>query len=218
MVDIQRRQACRSKGYWQSLVRDLQGRDKAFWGRRMEIYQQISEILTRQGESAYVGEPVSQREHALQSAYLAEQESGSDTLVVAALLHDIGHLLAADADAGEAKAVAGTDTRHEVLGQIWLAAYFPLSVTQPILLHVAAKRYLCTTDAGYREQLSPASMRSLQLQGGPMKPEEVTTFRKNPYFTDAVRLRHYDDAAKIPGLLVPGIAHYEEKIKRVQSH
>jgi phosphonate degradation associated HDIG domain protein len=179
----------------------------------MDIYGRIATLLSEHGDSAYVGEPVSQKEHALQSAHLAEKEQVSDTLIVAALLHDIGHLLVADEDAGEAKAAAGIDTRHEVLGEEWLAKYFPPAVTEPVLLHVAAKRYLCATDRNYFATLSPASVRSLELQGGPMSTEEVADFEKNPFFADAVKLRHYDDTAKVPELVVPDIQHYEERIR-----
>jgi phosphonate degradation associated HDIG domain protein len=183
----------------------------------MDIYQQIEDLVARHGGNAYVGEPVSQKEHALQSAHLAERAGASDSLVVAALLHDIGHLLVEDEDAGEAAAASGVDTRHEVLGQAWLSTYFPSAVTEPVYLHVAAKRYLCAKSDAYLNQLSPASVRSLQLQGGPMTTAEIAAFEANPYFKDAVQLRHYDDTAKIPGLAVPDVAHYEDRIRRVQT-
>ncbi|MDX1934630.1 MAG: hypothetical protein SFU56_18680 [Capsulimonadales bacterium] len=191
-----------------------------------DIYRQVEDLLTRFGSNAYVGEPVSQKEHALQSAYLAVKDGVSDTLVVAALLHDIGHLLMADADGilqvtdgadGEEKAAAGIDTRHEVLGRSWLSTHFPASVSEPVLLHVDAKRYLCAREPGYFETLSPASVRSLELQGGPMNADETAAFEQNPFHAEAVRLRHYDDLAKIPGLDVPDVEHYRERIERVRN-
>ena len=176
------------------------------------VYDTIADLLERRGDAAYVGEPVSQKEHALQTARLAEMQGADDALIAAALLHDIGHLLVADADAGEDKAAAGIDTRHEDGGAAWLASYFPPEVTEPIRLHVAAKRYMCATDLNYRVRLSPASERSLQLQGGPMSDTERAEFESNPHYANAVRLRHWDDTAKEVGLDIPDVSHYRERI------
>jgi len=175
----------------------------------MDVVNQIAELFERQGTAAYFGEPVSQAEHALQSAHLAEREQADDALVVAALLHDVGHLLHG---LGEDVADHGVDGRHEEVGNAWLARWFGPAVAEPVRLHVAAKRYLCATDPAYQEQLSPASQRSLELQGGPFSPAEVTAFEGNPFHLLAVRLRRWDDAAKVPGLSVPPFDSYRPRL------
>jgi phosphonate degradation associated HDIG domain protein len=152
---------------------------------------------------------VSQTEHALQAADLAAQEGASNALVVAALLHDVGHLLHTE---GEDVADRGVDARHEEAGEAWLLESFGPDVTEPVRLHVAAKRYLCAVDPDYLATLSPASVRSLELQGGPMTPDEIARFERNPYCGDAVRLRRWDDAAKVPGLGVPGLDTYRDRL------
>ena len=175
----------------------------------MNVVDEICQLFATRGHEAYVGEPVSQLEHALQAAYHAEQSGASNALVVAALLHDIGHLIHRLPDDA---ADHGIDTRHENLGQAWLARYFDSDVTEAIRLHVAAKRYLCATDADYLGQLSPASIQSLQLQGGPFSPSEIDEFRRNPWYRESVELRRWDDLAKVPGMNVPGLDHYRERI------
>src|SRR5262249_47956307 len=161
--------------------------------------------LEERGHGSYFGEPVSQLEHALQCAHLAEQENAAPELVAAALLHDVGHLLHEEK---EDIADRGGDTEHEHLGQEWLSAHFGPEVTHPIALHVAAKRYLCAIDAAYFAKLSPASVQSLNLQGGPMTEPEVQDFEANEFADEAVRLRRWDDLAKEKDLSVPGLLHY----------
>jgi [1-hydroxy-2-(trimethylamino)ethyl]phosphonate dioxygenase len=177
-----------------------------------KIVDEVCELFATKGHAAYVGEPVSQLEHALQAAYFAEQESASDALVVAALLHDIGHLVH---KLPEDAADHGIDTRHEQLGQAWLGRYCGPEVTEPIRLHVPAKRYLCATDPEYLAQLSPASVQSLGLQGGPFTPAELSEFESNPFYREAVTLRRWDDLAKVPNLPVPDLDHYRPKLARV---
>ncbi len=176
------------------------------------IVDEVCQLFATKGHAAYVGEPVSQLEHALQAAYYAETAGASDALIVAALLHDIGHLVTKHA---EDAADHGIDTCHEKLGQAWLARYCAPAVTEPVRLHVAAKRYLCATDAAYLEQLSPASVQSLGLQGGPFNAEEVREFEQNPWYSDAVALRRWDDLAKVPAMRVPGLDHYRDTLARV---
>jgi phosphonate degradation associated HDIG domain protein len=176
----------------------------------MGIIDEIFSLFENRGDEAYFGEPVSQTEHALQAAYQAESERAPDTLVVAALLHDIGHLVHG---LSEDVADSGVDGRHEAVGEAWLSRHFGPEVAEPVRLHVAAKRYLCAMDAAYGEQLSPASVQSLALQGGPFSPAEVKAFEQNPLFREAVRLRRWDDAAKIPGLKVPGLEHYRARLE-----
>ncbi len=179
----------------------------------MNVPEQIEQLFEKKGGDAYFGEDVTQLEHALQAAWMAEQEGAPDSLVVAALLHDIGHLLH---DFPETIADQGVDTRHEELGNAWLKDYFGEAVCEPVKLHVAAKRYLCATDAAYLEQLSPASRQSLALQGGPMSQAEVDDFQANAFHLAAVRLRRWDDQAKIPGFPVPGLEHYRARVKAAQ--
>ncbi len=175
----------------------------------MTIVDSIIELFARRGASAYHGEAVSQAEHALQAADLAERDGAPDRLVVAALLHDVGHLLEGQ---DEELAHRGIDGRHEEAGCMWLGRHFEADVTEPIRLHVAAKRYLCAISPSYLDALSPASRFSLDLQGGPMNDEERAQFESNPAHADAVRLRHYDDTAKVPGRDVPGLEHYRDRI------
>jgi phosphonate degradation associated HDIG domain protein len=148
---------------------------------------------------------VTQLQHALQAAWSAEQAGCDAALVTAALLHDIGHLVH---DLGENPAEEGIDDRHEELGQAWLTAWFGPEVTEPVRLHVAAKRYLCATEPGYFERLSPDSVLSLSLQGGPMGPEEAAAFRALPQAEAAVRLRRFDEEAKVKDMETPPVAHF----------
>jgi phosphonate degradation associated HDIG domain protein len=176
------------------------------------MYEQIAALFLSQGSSAYFGEPVSQSQHALQCAARAEAEGASDALIVAALLHDIGHLLHGQ---GEDAAIRGIDTGHESVGKAWLARHFPPAVTEPVRLHVDAKRFLCAVDTTYYQILSVASRQSLELQGGLMSPPEQALFTANPFAQDAVRLRRWDDAAKIQGLDVPPLSHYSTRLSRL---
>ncbi|HLM98676.1 MAG TPA: HD domain-containing protein [Bryobacteraceae bacterium] len=176
----------------------------------MDCVDEIFALFGRQGKAAYFGEAVSQEEHALQAAHFAAQEGAPEALVVAALLHDIGHLI----DAREDAADRGIDARHEDAGCDWLARHYPPAVTEPVRLHVAAKRFLCSADPEYLRGLSAASVKSLQLQGGAFTQEEAAEFRRLPFGKDAVRLRHWDDAGKVVGLAVPGLAAYRDALVR----
>lgn len=169
----------------------------------------LERMLSRGGES-YFGEPVTVLEHCLQAAYFAGEAHSADALVVAALLHDVGHLLHQES---EDIADHGVDTRHEELAHQMLAAYLPDAVLEPIRLHVAAKRYLCFADAAYLEALSPSSVLSLGLQGGPMSSDEADAFLALPFAREAIALRHWDDEAKIPDLAVPEIHTYLPQLK-----
>jgi predicted HD phosphohydrolase len=124
---------------------------------------------------------------------------------VAALLHDIGHMIH---DLGEDPGRKGIDDRHEERAAEWLSAYFGPEVTEPIRLHVAAKRYLCAADSDYFSKLAEDSVRSLALQGGPMSSDEVAAFRGILYYDEAVRLRRYDDLAKDPNAVTPDFEHF----------
>jgi gamma-butyrobetaine dioxygenase len=178
----------------------------------MSIVDEIIELFARLGGAAYFDEPVSQLEHALQTAFQAEQESAPDALIAAALLHDIGHLLH---KLPEDIADRGIDGRHERVGAMWLARNFPAAVTEPIRMHVAAKRYLCSVDAEYKRQLSAASIQSLALQGGPMSDDEVREFEASAYAHEGMRLRQWDDRAKVVESKTPGLPQYQSLLEKL---
>lgn len=164
---------------------------------RGEAMNRIEVLFAERGAGQYGGEAVSQLEHALQAAALARGANAPAAEVAAALLHDLGHLLH---HLGEDCVDAGIDDAHEELGVRFLSKHFPPAVVEPIRLHVAAKRYLCTVESGYFSALSQASIASLNLQGGPMTAAEATLFEVHPFFREAVALRRRDDAAKVPNL------------------
>ena len=174
-----------------------------------DTVEEILRLFQRRGDSRYGNEAVSQREHGLQAASLAVRDGADCALVTAALLHDIGHLLH---DLPDVAPDEGIDDRHEVIGGRWLAERFGPSVTEPVQLHVAAKRYLCAVDSAYATTLSTPSLRSLQLQGGPMSPGEVVAFETGPYFEAAVQLRRWDDQAKVPERLTRPLESFAEQI------
>jgi phosphonate degradation associated HDIG domain protein len=176
------------------------------------VADEVLAIFAKRGESAYYGEDVSQLEHALQAAHWARQDGANEALIVAALVHDIGHLLE---DIPEDTADLGIDARHEEIGEKWLAARFGKDVFEPVYLHVSAKRYLCATDNSYFGKLSAASVQSLALQGGPMTNAEVREFEANEFHKEAVSLRNWDDRAKVPGLATPAIEEYREMVNRM---
>ena len=170
----------------------------------------LLDLLEVQGIAAYLGEPVSQKEHALQAAALASREGAEPALVAAALLHDVGHLLP-----GSESAKASEDRFHEERAAGWLARYFGLEVTEPVRLHVIAKRYLCTVEPEYRQRLSAASIESLELQGGSLSLADIREFEQSAYYRNALQLRRWDEEAKIPGLTVPGLDAYRETLQRL---
>jgi phosphonate degradation associated HDIG domain protein len=165
----------------------------------------IAALYAALGPRAYSGEPVSQLEHALQSAQLAQAAGAPEPLVAAALLHDIGHLVN---DQGETPTARGIDDLHQFHGAHWLKALFGPEVTEPVRLHVAAKRYLCAVRPGYREALSADSQRSLALQGGAFTAAEAEVFGRGPHAQAAVALRLWDDQAKVAGLATPPLQDY----------
>ncbi|MBS0202763.1 MAG: HD domain-containing protein [Planctomycetes bacterium] len=166
---------------------------------------EVLQLFHRHGQSQYGGESVSQLEHALQAACFAERAHARPSLIAAALLHDVGHLLH---DLPEDAPDRGVDDHHESLAANWLRHRFGPNVVEPVRLHVAAKRYLCSIEPEYLRVLSPPSVLSLQLQGGPMTNDEVTEFRSNPFCDCAVALRRWDDAAKIPRMQTPTLEHF----------
>ena len=165
----------------------------------------IEALYVRHGHRMYSGEPVTQLEHALQTALLAETEGADPGLVAAAFLHDLGHLLN---DQGETPTARGIDDVHQYFALPFLRGLLGDDVLQPIKLHVDAKRYLCATRPGYRDALSADSKRSLELQGGVFDEEECAAYEALPGAARAVRLRVWDDAAKIAGKRTPTLAQY----------
>ena len=171
----------------------------------MDPTTELAEILEGKGSKRYGLSDVNQLQHALQAALLAEQSGCDAALITAALLHDIGHMVH---NLGENPAEEGVDDRHEELGRAYLAALFGAEVTEPVRLHVPAKRYLCATESDYFARLSPDSVLSLKLQGGPMSSDEVAKFRGSPHADAAVKLRRFDEAAKVADLPTPPVAHF----------
>ena len=160
-----------------------------------DLRQELLEIFVGRATKRYGLSGVNQLQHALQCAAHAEADRAPPATVLACLLHDVGHMIHG---LGENPAGRGIDDVHEQLGADWLAERFGPEVSEPVRLHVAAKRYLCTVEADYFGKLSADSVRSLELQGGRMSPEELAAFRAHPQHAEAVRLRRYDEAAKDP--------------------
>ena len=190
---------------------------------------EIVDLLNGRAHTWYGQEAVSQLEHALQCAHLAEVAEESRETIVAALLHDLGHMLSANSQRpiflmqaegdGESRdpdqTPPITDDLHQYIALPFLRGVFGDAVLEPIKLHVEAKRYLCATDSNYWESLSPASKHSLVLQGGIHNPEQVTAFEALAFSEQAARLRRYDDLAKVPGAKTPGLDHYAQFMRAV---
>lgn len=174
--------------------------------------QDIFDLLAVKGYQQYGSEAISQLEHALQCAALAETASASKEMIAACLLHDLGHLLEPggpeEGDHGDHIVLWKGDRHHEYAVLPLLTPLFPPAVTEPIRLHVQAKRYLCAVDPAYHHDLSPESQHSLKRQGGILSTEDAQQFIKQPFAEAAVQLRIWDDRAKIPGLATPDIKHF----------
>jgi gamma-butyrobetaine dioxygenase len=180
----------------------------------------IAELFAGPGARDYLGEAVTIGEHMRQAGALAEAAGAAAPLVAAALLHDGGHLLG-EKNRGGLRGIrvssprASTDARHGSGGARWLAQWFGAAVTEPVRLHVAAKRYLCATEPGYFALLSPESVRTLALQGGPMTPEQAAAFEALPRARDAVAVRRWDDEAKDPAITPPEFAYFAPLLESV---
>lgn len=175
------------------------------------IVAEIQALLEGRAEGRYGLSFINQQQHALQAAWLAEKDGLGDAMIAASLLHDIGHLVH---NLGDNPADVGIDDEHELLGHAWLVQHFGPEVTEPVRLHVAAKRYLCAAEADYFAKLSPDSVKSLALQGGPMSAEELAAFEAGPFSAAAVQLRRYDEQAKVKGLQTPDVAHFMPAVAR----
>lgn len=155
-----------------------------------EVADALCDLYTARGDDRY-DEAVTQTAHAVQAAEFARADGAPPALVAAALLHDVGHLLEGEIDRDR-------DLHHEDVAARFLANWFGPDVTEPIRLHVAAKRYLCAVEPKYVATLSAASVDSLRLQGGSMSADEAREFAARPAADDAIRLRRWDDLAKDP--------------------
>jgi phosphonate degradation associated HDIG domain protein len=174
----------------------------------------IEKLFRDHGHIAYAGEGVTQLEHALQAAQRAEEAGGGDELVTAALLHDLGHLLNLQ---GETPTERGIDDQHQYFAIPFIRGLFTPAVVEAIRLHVDAKRALCALEPDYYEALSEDSKRSLTLQGGIFSREETGAFMAKPFAQEALKVRRWDDAAKVPGAVTAPLAHYLEIAARCIS-
>jgi phosphonate degradation associated HDIG domain protein len=174
----------------------------------------IVALFAHKGQREYDGEGVSQLEHALQSAALAQAAGAAPALVAAALLHDVGHMLN---DHGDTPTLRGIDDTHQYAALPFLRGTLPSDVLEPIRLHVDAKRYLCAVRPGYYASLSDDSRRSLALQGGTFSAAEAAAFIDRPHAGDAVAVRLWDDRAKCPGAATPPLAHFVPLLEALAS-
>jgi gamma-butyrobetaine dioxygenase len=174
--------------------------------------QVLADLFAFEGGREYFGEPVTQSVHMLQAAANARRASAPPPLIAACLLHDIGHFLG-PVSGGEL--MTGMDNHHSQVGADWLAEWFPAAVSEPVRLHVAAKRYLCAVEPQYRAGLSEASRFTLAVQGGPMKSAELAWFEAQAYAQDAIRLRRWDEAAKDPSAIPEPFDFYRPLLNRL---
>ena len=172
----------------------------------------LADIFARRGGEEYLGEPVTLAEHMLQGATIAEKNRQSEEIIVAALLHDIGHFTS---EFGTYSPDDTEDRFHEEAGAQVLEQFFPSIVTDCVRYHVAAKRYLCATRPEYFGRLSEASVHSLNLQGGPMSGDEISEFEKNPNLEKIIAVRYLDDAGKYADMETPNFAHFAPMVQRI---
>jgi [1-hydroxy-2-(trimethylamino)ethyl]phosphonate dioxygenase len=181
----------------------------------VSVLDEILRLYGKRGDGAYFGESVSMTEHGLQAAHFAQTAGAPSSLIVAALLHDVGHLVE---EVPDDLADWTTDAGHERVGAEWLARRFPPAVSEPVRLHVPAKRYLLSVDPAYLANLSPASLVTLKLQGGPMSSEEAARFETERFHREAVLVRRCDDRGKVAGLRTPGLNDYRAMIEEWAAH
>ncbi len=179
---------------------------------RENIVAFIGDIFARRGGEEYLGEAVTMAQHMLQGATIAEQNGLPEEIIVGALLHDIGHLTS---EFGTYHPDDTEDRHHEDAGEQVLAPFFPTVITDCVKYHVAAKRYLCATKPDYFARLSPASVHTLELQGGPMTPDERTEFEQNPNLKEIIQVRYLDEAGKRPDMETPGFEHFAPMVQRM---
>jgi phosphonate degradation associated HDIG domain protein len=178
----------------------------------MSVFKEIADLFGAGIGAEYLGEPITLTEHMLQAAHLAHQEGAEEDLVVAALLHDVGHLLVIDPLLAQESNI---DAHHDEVGAHWISERFPQSVSEPVRMHVAAKRYLVSTDPSYRARLSPASLHTLELQGGLLSEDEANQFLDSTWAKAAISVRLWDDRAKVANMQVPGLLSYKSIIENL---
>jgi predicted HD phosphohydrolase len=176
------------------------------------IVAHLSDIFGHSGAQEYLGEPVTIAQHMLQGASLADHQGHTNTVIAAALLHDIGHFTS---DFGSFTMGDTHDRQHEIFGAKVLAPFFPEKVTQCVRHHVAAKRFLCATRPEYFSQLTAASVHSLQLQGGPMNAQEVAQFETNPHLQDIIQVRLLDDGGKVADMKTHNFAYFQNMLQEL---
>lgn len=177
-----------------------------------QTVNEVLELLGRGGEDAYFGEAVTKLQHAEQCAWHATQAGADEELILAALLHDIGHLLENEAAVRDPRVGV---INHDALGEQWLLSRgFSARLAGLVGAHVEAKRYLTAVNGRYRDQLSPASQETLRLQGGPLEPRDAEAFRQREGWQDRLRLRTWDELAKDPSWTGPGVEAYREMLAR----
>ncbi|MCE8512546.1 HD domain-containing protein [Ruegeria pomeroyi] len=179
---------------------------------RDNIVAFLGDIFARRGGEEYLGEPVTMAQHMLQGATIAEQNGLPEEIIVGALLHDIGHFTS---EFGTYHPDDTEDRHHEDAGEAVLAPFFPPVITDCVKYHVAAKRYLCATRPAYFARLSPASVHTLELQGGPMTAEEVAEFERNPNIEAIIQVRYLDEAGKRADMETPDFDHFAPMVQRM---
>ncbi len=170
------------------------------------VIAKIKSVFKQRGTEQYGTECVTQLQHALQSAQLAEETGASASLITAALMHDIGHIFESPDLPNSCE--DNLDDKHEFVANAWIKKHFGPEVADPIRLHVVAKRYLCTKDPTYEKTLSPTSLKSFRDQGGKMDAEEISQFETEPFFREALKLRQWDDLAKVKDKQTPPIDYF----------
>jgi len=181
-------------------------------GGAPHAYAALSELFDSEGGRDYLGEQVSMAQHMLQAGAAARRAGASPELVVAAAVHDVGHFTGVLTGR---ELMQGSDNHHEEVAAGWLGRWFGPAVTEPVRLHVLAKRYLCAVDPDYEEQLSEASRYTMSVQGGPMSPEEAGAFARHPYAREATELRRYDDLGKDPAAPALALADFRDDIEHL---
>ena len=184
----------------------------------MNVPRSIDELFAlyeEKGDEPY-GESITQNEHALQCAALAKADGASDELIIAALFHDVGHLVV-DVQNDPEFVLDEDDDDHEAIGARVLSPLLGPAVARPVSLHVTAKRWRCAREPEYVERLSPASRATLRAQGGPLTDEECERFEEHPGFADALALRTWDDEGKVEGLKVGTFNDYVDAVNSLAA-
>ena len=173
------------------------------------VVEEVFGLFSEHGDADYIGEDISQLEHACQAAQLAQNEGYDSDVILAALFHDIGHLCEMNGDRSSMGAYGVME--HEKLGADYLRARgFSEKIATLVQSHVAAKRYLCFADKEYYTKLSEASKSTLGYQGGPMTSDEAAAFENDPLFKTIIRMRHWDEMAKETDLPLPDMNIYRK--------